>query len=301
MIKKRRSKRNVAIILTSVLSIAMASTVMAAPGGPGGNAGPSGNGGPGGRAGLQGGFEQRGQMPSFEEGERPELPTFEDGERPELPTFEEGERPEPPEFDGSDRPEPPESDGSDRPEPPEGQMTETEDEDRPEPPEGEMPKRPEMKDGREMKGIDTDSIQTAIEDLDDEDVKADLETLLAEYTEAKSALDSAIESESEDIDTYRKAEMDAMKALREALDEAGIDTRPELPEGEDGERPEFDNDLGQTGRQIIREDLNGMRQNDQIPSNSEKSELINRNKTGSESSSDTTFNKFVKWLESLFS
>lgn len=233
MIKKRRSKRNVAIILTSVLSIAMASTVMAAPGGPGGNAGPSGNGGPGGRARLQGGFEQRGQMPSFEEGERPELPTFEDGERPELPTFEEGERPEPPEFDGSDRPEPPE-----------GQMTETEDEDRPEPSEGEMPKRPEMKDGREMKGIDTDSIQTAIEDLDDEDVKADLETLLAEYTEAKSALDSAIESESEDIDTYRKAEMDAMKALREALDEAGIDTRPELPEGEDGERSEFDNDLG---------------------------------------------------------
>ena len=290
MIKKRRSKRNVAIILTSVLSIAMASTVMAAPGGPGGNAGPSGNGGPGGRAGLQEGFEQRGQMPSFEEGERPELPTFEDGERPELPTFEEGERPEPPEFDGSDRPEPPE-----------GQMTETEDEDRPEPSEGEMPKRPEKKDGREMKGIDTDSIQTAIEDLDDEDVKADLETLLAEYTEAKSALDSAIESESEDIDTYRKAEMDAMKALREALDEAGIDTRPELPEGEDGERPEFDNDLGQTGRQIIREDLNGMRQNDQIPSNSEKSELINRNKTGSESSSDTTINKFVKWLESLFS
>ena len=290
MIKKRRSKRNVAIILTSVLSIAMASTVMAAPGGPGGNAGPSGNGGPGERAGLQGVFEQRGQMPSFEEGERPELPTFEDGERPELPTFEEGERPEPPEIDESDRPEPPE-----------GQMTETEDEDRPEPSEGEMPKRPEMKDGREMKGIDTDSIQTAIEDLDDEDVKADLETLLAEYTEAKSALDSAIESESEDIDTYRKAEMDAMKALREALDEAGIDTRPELPEGEDGERPEFDNDLGQTGRQIIREDLNGMRQNDQIPSNSEKSELINRNKTGSESSSDTTFNKFVKWLESLFS
>ena len=279
MIKKRQSKRNIAIILTSVLSIAMASTVMAAPGGPGGNAGPSGNGGLGGRAGLQGGFEQRGQMPSFEE-----------GERPELPTFEEGEKPEPPEFDGSDRPEPPE-----------GQMTETEDEDRPEPSEGEMPKRPEMKDGREMKGIDTDSIQTAIEDLDDEDVKADLETLLAEYTEAKSALDSAIESESEDIDTYRKAEMDAMKALREALDEAGIDTRPELPEGEDGERPEFDNDLGQTGRQIIREDLNGMRQNDQIPSNSEKSELINRNKTGSESSSDTTFNKFVKWLESLFS
>ena len=290
MIKKRRSKRNVAIILTSVLSIAMASTVMAAPGGPGGNAGPSGNGGPGERAGLQGVFEQRGQMPSFEEGERPELPTFEDGERPELPTFEEGERPEPPEIDESDRPEPPE-----------GQMTETEDEDRPEPSEGEMPKRPEMKDGREMKGIDTDSIQTAIEDLDDEDAKADLETLLAEYTEAKSALDSAIESESEDIDTYRKAEMDAMKALREALDEAGIDTRPELPEGEDGERPEFDNDLGQTGRQIIREDLNGMRQNDQIPSNSEKSELINRNKTGSESSSDTTFNKFVKWLESLFS
>ena len=279
MIKKRQSKRNAAIILTSVLSIAMASTVMAAPGGPGGNAGPSGNGGLGGRAGLQGGFEQRGQMPSFEE-----------GERPELPTFEEGERPEPPEFDGSDRPEPPE-----------GQMTETEDEDRPEPPEGEMPKRPEMKDGREMKGIDTDSIQTAIEDLDDEDVKADLETLLAEYTEAKSALDSAIESESEDIDTYRKAEMDAMKALREALDEAGIDTRPELPEGEDGERPESDNDLGQTGRQIIREDLNGMRQNVQIPSNSEKWELINRNKTGSESSSGTTFNKFVKWLESLFS
>ncbi len=279
MIKKRQSKRNAAIILTSVLSIAMASTVMAAPGGPGGNAGQSGNGGPGGRTGLQGGFEQRGEMPSFEE-----------GERPELPTFEEGERPEPPEFDGSDRPEPSE-----------GQMTETEDEDRPESPEGEMPKRPEMKDGREMKGIDTDSIQTAIEDLDDEDVKADLETLLAEYTEAKSALDSAIESESEDIDTYRKAEMDAMKALREALDEAGIDTRPELPEGEDGERPEFDNDLGQTGGQIIREDLNGMRQNVQIPSNSEKSELINRNKTGSESSSGTTFNKFVKWLESLFS
>ena len=239
MIRKRLSKRNAAIIMTGVLSIAMASTVMAAPGGPGGNAGP------GGRAGSQGGFEHHGQMP--------ELPTFEDGERPELPELDESERPELPE--------------------------------------GEMPEHPEMKDVREMKGINTDSIQTAIEDLDDEDVKSDLETLLAEYTEAKSALDSAIESESEDIDTYRKAEMDAMKALREALDEAGIDTRPELPE-EDGERPELDNDPGQTGRQIIREDLNGARQNDQNLSDSDKSELTNRSRT---------INKFAKWLESLFS
>ncbi len=297
MIKKRLSKRNAAIILTSVLSIAMASTVMAAPGSFGGN------GGPGGKAGLQGEFLQQGQMPGFEEGERPELPTFEEGEQPEFPAFEEGERPELPTFENGERPEPPIFDESERPELPDGQMPETDDENRPELPEGEMPGRPGMMEGRGMNGFDTESVQTAIEGLDDEEMKAELEALQEEYREAKAALDAAIEEGSEDIDTYQKAEMEAMKALREALDAAGIDMRPELPEGETGERPEFEAEPGQMERQTVRENGNGAAPDDQMPSLSENSEMTNRNRTdsGTNGSSERTLDRFVNWLKSLFS
>ncbi len=270
MIRKGLSKRNAAIILTGVLSLAMASAVMAAPQGPGGN------GGPGGRGGMQGGFSQRGQMPTFEEGERPEIPEFEEGERPEIPEFEEGERPELPELEEGERPEPPT-----------GQRTETDDENRPELPEGEMSERPEMKEGQKMKGIDIESIQTAIDDLDDGDIKSALEALLEEYSKAKTALDTAIEDESDDIDTYRKTEMDAMKALREALDEAGIDTRPELTEGERGEAPERFENNGSCGK-------SGQMEEQIARGSEERSDKIGQK------SSNTAFDRISNWFGSFF-
>ena len=243
MIRKGLSKRNAVIILTGVLSLAMASAVMAAPQGHGGN------GGPGGRGGMQGGFSQRGQMPTFEEGERPEIPEFEEGERPEIPEFEEGERPELPE--------------------------------------GEMSERPEIKEGQKMKGIDIESIQTAIDDLDDGDIKSALEALLEEYSKAKTALDTAIEDESDDIDTYRKTEMDAMKALREALDEAGIDTRPELPEGERGEAPERFENNGSCGK-------SGQMEEQIARGSEERSDKIGQK------SSNTEFDRISNWFRSFF-
>ena len=232
MIRKGLSKRNAVIILTGVLSLAMASAVMAAPQGPGGN------GGPGGRGGMQGGFSQRGQMPTFEEGERPEIPEFEEGERPELP-------------------------------------------------EGEMSERPEIKEGQKMKDIDIESIQTAIDDLDDGDIKSALEALLEEYSKAKTALDTAIEDESDDIDTYRKTEMDAMRALREALDEAGIDTRPELPEGERGEAPERFENNGSCGK-------SGQMEEQIARGSEERSDKIGQK------SSNTEFDRISNWFRSFF-
>lgn len=232
MIRKGLSKRNAVIILTGVLSLAMASAVMAAPQGPGGN------GGPGGRGGMQGGFSQRGQMPTFEEGERPEIPEFEEGERPELP-------------------------------------------------EGEMSERPEIKEGQKMKDIDIESIQTAIDDLDDGDIKSALEALLEEYSKAKTALDTAIEDESDDIDTYRKTEMDAMRALREALDEAGIDTRPELPEGERGEAPERFENNGSCGK-------SGQMEEQIARGSEERSDKIGQK------SSNTAFDRISNWFGSFF-
>ncbi len=103
---------------------------------------------------------------------------------------------------------------------------------------GEMGPRDDR--GRGMKGIDTENISAAIDELEDGDVKTNLETLLDDYEAARSALETAVSDEAEDIDTYRKDEMEAMKSLMEALDDAEIDTRPDMGtgEGEDVERPE---------------------------------------------------------------
>ena len=214
MLKKNTSKKITTLAITGALSILMAQAVMAAPGGFGG--GPQGGqgfgGGPQGGGMMQEMQRPEGEMPEFNEGERPELP---EGELPEL---SEGEMPE-------------------------GEMPEGE---RPELPEGEEGKMPGMKGDRGgfAKGIDTEAISESIDALEDDDTKESLTELLSAYEDAKSALDSAIESEDEDIDSYREAEMTAMKALFDALEEAGIDTKPAKPEGDatemsESERPEL--------------------------------------------------------------
>ena len=304
MFNKNLVKKSTALAITGALTIAMAATVMAAPGsfngnrGPGvnggfsGNAGSTGNGGPTGNAGLagnagpggimgqemnggfgnvsentseigfDGGFGQNeGERPELPEGidlaeDRPELPEGEEmtGERHELPEGEEttGERPELPggadsetDFSGvavrTDLTETSDSimkkgakgqkPTGERPELPGGEEMTGE---RPELPEGEQTRRMGQRGerGRGMKGIDTTNIASAVSELEDGEVKTNLETLLEEYESAKTALETAVSDEAEDVDTYRKAEMEAMKALREALDDAGIDTRPGLPQGE---------------------------------------------------------------------
>ena len=237
MIKKRLVKKTTALAITGALTVAMTATVIAAPGGP------DGNGGSGGRGPSQ---EMNGGAPS---GERPEMPSGEapSGERPEMPSGEapSGERPEMPsgEAPTGEMPEMPsgEAPTGERPEMPSGEAPTGE---MPEMPNGETPtgERPEMpggkggrdgqmKDGKGMKGINTDEIKTAVEALEDEETKANLETLLSDFEAAKSALDEARKDGSEDIDTYIEAEKSAMEALRSALDEAGIDTRPQLPDG----------------------------------------------------------------------
>ena len=190
--------------------------------------------------------EDRPELPMGEEmtGERPELPEGEEttGERPELPGGADSET----DFSGvAVRTDLTETSGNsimkkgakgqkptgERPELPGGEEMTGE---RPELPEGEqagrMGQRGER--GRGMKGIDTTNIASVVSELEDGEVKTNLETLLEEYESAKTALETAVSDETEDIDTYRKAEMEAMKALREALDDAGIDTRPGLPQGE---------------------------------------------------------------------
>lgn len=214
--------------------------------------GPGGGGdfNPGGSQGDGGPTGQMPEMPSGEAptGERPEMPSGEapTGERPEMPSGEAptGERPEMPsgEAPTGERPEMPSSEAptGERPEMPSGEAPTGE---RPEMPSGEAPtgQKPDMKGGNTgrgeqnrpemgMKGINTDSIKTSIEALEDEDTKAALETLLNDYEAAKTALDAAIKEGSDDVDTLREAEKTAMDALNTALKEAGIDTRPERPD-----------------------------------------------------------------------
>ena len=256
MIKKRLVKKTTAIAITGALTIAMTASVLAAPGGPGGNGGPGGGPGGGGPSqemqqgpggggdfnpgGSQGDGGPTGQMPEMPSGEAPT------GERPEMPSGEAptGERPEMPsgEAPTGERPEMPsgEAPTGERPEMPCGEAPTGE---RPEMPSGEAPtgEKPNMKGGNAgrgeqnrpemgMKGINTDSIKTSIEALEDEDTKTALETLLSEYESAKTALDTAIKEKSDDVDTLREAEKTAMEALNTALKEAGIDTRPERPD-----------------------------------------------------------------------
>ncbi|MBR5408080.1 MAG: hypothetical protein IK111_10675 [Lachnospiraceae bacterium] len=293
MIKKKLVKKTAALAITGALTIAMTATVLAAPGGRGGN---EGNGGRGPSQEMQ----QGGGVPGEEfTGERPEMPEMPDGEE-----FT-GERPEPPEMpDGEEftgeRPEIPEM-----PELPEGEESS---EERPEMSNGKGGRGGRMKAGKDFKGINTDDIKTSIETLEDEDVKADIEALLSDYEAAKTALDNAIEEESDDIETYRKAEMEAMKALCTALEEAGIDTRPELPEGEECENGKGSNESEEgEKRQRNKESL------DQSQEKTSEAEGANTapgrpgmqqnasSEGGREVKSDNIFVKFGNWLKSLFS
>ena len=155
MIGKNLNKKKVAVVITGLLAIAMAATVVAAPGGFGRGAG-----------------QQMGT--EFSQGQRPEMPEGQgrqmtEGQRPELPEGEDQKAME-----------------------------------------GQRPERPDemMGPGRGMNCIDTEKIKTEIDAVEDEEVKSKLQSLLSDYENAKTALESA-------------------------LDDAGIDTRPQLPDKTD--------------------------------------------------------------------
>jgi len=276
MFKKNTSKKLTTLAITGALSILMASSVMAAPGGPG--AGPQGGQGP------QGGMRQEMQRPDGQ------MPEFGDGERPELP---EGEMPE---FNEGDIPELPDGEV---PEKPEGEMPEGE---KPELPEGEEGKMPGMKGDRGgfAKGIDTEAISESIDALEDDDTKESLTELLSAYEDAKSALDSAIESEDEDIDSYREAEMTAMKALFDALEEAGIDTKPAKPEGEDAELSEDDKpELSESEMSEIPE-KNERRESFQNTQGAEKNPATQQDEKSQQKNGEGVISKIANWFKSLF-
>lgn len=273
MLKKNTKKKITTLAVTGALSILMAQAVMAAPGGFGG--GPQGGqgfgGGPQGGGMMQEMQRPDGEMPEFNEGERPELP---EGELPEL---SEGEMPEKPE---GEMPE------GERPELPEGE-------------EGKMPNIPGGKNGF-AKGIDTEAISESIDALEDDDTKESLTELLSAYEDAKSALDSAIESEDEDIDSYREAEMTAMKALFDALEEAGIDTKPAKPEGDatemsESERPGLsESEMSELPKENERresfQNTEGAQQN---PAAQQSGESQQKNSKG-------VISKIANWFKSLF-
>ena len=281
MFKKNTSKKLTTLAITGALSILMASSVMAAPGGPG--SGPQGGqgfgGGPQGGGMMQEMQRSDGQMPEFGDGERPELP---EGEMPE---FNEGDIPELP--DGE------------MPEKPEGEMPEGE---RPELPEGEEGKMPGMKGDRGdfAKGIDTEAISESIDALEDDDTKESLTELLSAYEDAKSALDSAIESEDEDIDSYREAEMTAMKALFDALEEAGIDTKPAKPEGDatemsESERPELsESEMSELPKE------NERRESFQNTEGAQQNAAAQQSGESQQKNSKGVISKIANWFKSLF-
>lgn len=281
MFKKNTSKKITTLAITGALSILMAQAVMAAPGGFGG--GPQGGQGFGGGP-QSGGMMQEmqrpdGEMPEPPQGERPEMP---EGEMPE---FAEGERPELPE---GEVPELPEG------ELPEGEMPEGE---RPELPEGEEGKMPEMKGG---KGIDTEAISESIDALENDDTKESLTELLSAYEDAKSALDSAIESEDEDIDSYREAEMTAMRALFDALEEAGIDTKPAKPEGETAELSE------ETKPELTESEIseipekNERRESFQNTQGAQQNPATQQSGESQQENSNGVISKIANWFRSLF-
>ena len=274
MFKKNTSKKLTTLAITGALSILMASSVMAAPGGPG--SGGEYSSGPQGGQGPQGGMRQEmqrpdGEMPEYNEGERPELP---EGELPEL---SEGEMPEKPE----------------------GEMPEGE---RPELPEGEGGKMPGMKGDRGgfAKGIDTEAISESIDALEDDDTKESLTELLSAYEDAKSALDSAIESEDEDIDSYREAEMTAMKVLFDALEEAGIDTKPAKPEGDttemsESERPELsESEMSELPKE------NERRESFQNTEGAQQNAAAQQSGESQQENGKGVISKIANWFKSLF-
>jgi hypothetical protein len=115
--------------------------------------------------------------------------------------------------------------------------------------------------------------------------------LISDYETTKAALEEAVNDESEDIDIYREAEMKAMEALRTALEEAGIVTRPELPEGNE-------NRDDQEGRQEMKQ--NGNMQSGQSQA-FDNTEYQGQQFSDSNSSSDNIFERIGKWFMSLFS
>ena len=281
MFKKNTSKKLTTLAITGALSILMASSVMAAPGGFGG--GPQGGqgfgGGPQGGGMMQEMQRSDGQMPEFGDGERPELP---EGEMSE---FNEGDIPELP--DGE------------VPEKPEGEMPEGE---RPELPEGEEGKMPGMKGDRGgfAKGIDTEAISESIDALEDDDTKESLTELLSAYEDAKSALDSAIESEDEDIDSYREAEMTAMKALFDALEEAGIDTKPAKPEGDATEMSESERpDLSESEMSELPKE-NERRESFQNTEGAQQNATAQQSGESQQKNSEGVISKIANWFKSLF-
>ncbi len=265
MFKKNTSKKLTTLAITGALSILMAQAVMAAPGGFGG--GPQGGqgfgGGPQGGGMMQEMQRPEGEMPEFNEGERPELP---EGELPELS---------------------------------EGEMPEGE---RPELPEGEEGKMPGMKGDRGgfAKGIDTEAISESIDALEDDDTKESLTELLSAYEDAKSALDSAIESEDEDIDSYREAEMTAMKALFDALEEAGIDTKPAKPEGDatemsESERPELsESEMSELPKE------NERRESFQNTEGAQQNAAAQQSGESQQENGKGVISKIANWFKSLF-
>ena len=278
MFKKNTSKKLTTLAITGALSILMASSVMAAPGGFGG--GPQGGqgfgGGPQGGGMMQEMQRPDGEMPEFNEGERPELP---EGELPELP---EGEMPEKPEG-----------------ELPEGEMPEGE---RPELPEGEEEKMPGMTGDRGgfAKGIDTEAISESIDALEDDDTKESLTELLSAYEDAKSALDSAIESEDDDIDSYREAEMTAMKALFDALEEAGIDTKPAKPEGDATEMSESEKpELSESEMSELPKG-NERRESFQNTEGAQQNAAAQQSGESQQKNSKGVISKIANWFKSLF-
>ena len=182
---------------------------------------------------------------------------------------------------------------------PEGEMPEGE---RPELPEGEEGKMPEMKGGKGgfAKGLDTEAISESIDALEDDDTKESLTELLSAYEDAKSALDSAIESEDEDIDSYREAEMTAIRALFDALEEAGIDTKPAKPEGETAELSE------ETKPELTESEIseipekNERRESFQNTQGAQQNPATQQSGESQQENSNGVISKIANWFRSLF-
>ena len=191
-----------------------------------------------------------------------------------------------------------------RPELPEGELPEGEmpEGERPELPEGEEGKMPEMKGGKGgfAKGINTEAISESIDALEDDDTKESLTELLSAYEDAKSALDSAIEGEDEDIDSYREAEMTAMRALFDALEEAGIDTKPAKPEGETAELSEETKpELSESEISEIPE-KNERRESFQNTQGAQQNPATQQNGESQQENSNGVISKIANWFRSLF-
>ena len=153
-----------------------------------------------------------GEVPDFADGERPELPDK------EAPDFADGERPKLPDGEASDF-----ENGQGR---------------GPEDGEEGRGMRPDDRMGGMESMLNTEAVSSAIDEIEDDDVRSSLFELLSAYSDAleaeKSYLDeNGVPEPSDDEDAepveddelmaLREAVIEAKNALVEALDEAGID------------------------------------------------------------------------------